>query len=131
MCSSTSASARLRLETRAAVAGCLRGLRVGFEVPLVLVGGSAQDAVVGAGNYVGDAFGVLFVEDETRQAGVADANDLAPYRLHGGVAHEVARSEPRAVDDHAGLPGHLVERGEGALLHVPPEAAKRSIRYER
>src|SRR5918994_4848959 len=90
---------------------------IGFKVPFTLVGGATEDAVVRTGNDVSVALGVVFVEHETLQTGVADPDDLAPYRLHGHVTHEVAGAQADAVHDHARVTGHLLERGEGALLH--------------
>src|SRR5688572_21511488 len=51
-------------------------------------------------------------------AGVAHAYYLASYRVHGRVIYEIAGPEPHAVDDHAGVCGYFVERGEGTSLHA-------------
>ena len=99
---------------------------VGLGVPLSFFGRAAQDAVSRAWDHVGYAFRVLSVEHETFEAGVAHAHDLAPYRLHRGVADELARSEPRAVDDNAPSPASSSE-GHGAVLDAAPRT-RRSIR---
>src|SRR5918997_5845510 len=106
-----------RLERRAAPQDARRCPRVRLGVPLSFLGCAAEDAVLRAGDYVGNALRVLFVEHEPAQAGVAHAHDLAAYRHHRRVADELARAEPRAVDDDASI-HELVQRGDGEPLDV-------------
>src|SRR5215217_5255965 len=118
---------RTRRSVSAAQDGC-RGLWVRLGVPLSFFSGAAQDAVPGAWYHVGYALRVVFVEYEAFEAGVAHAHDLAPYRLHRWISDELARSEPRAVDYHATLPG-LLQRRDGAVLDAPtgPEEAIQQV----
>src|SRR5687768_5906320 len=96
-----------RLETPAAAQYGGRRLRIRFEIPLAFLGRPAEDTVIRAGNDVRDAVWILFVEDETLDAGVSHAYDLAPDRLHRSVVYQIPGPESDAVDDRARI--HLVE----------------------
>jgi hypothetical protein len=67
----------------------LGGGRIRFGVPLVLIQGAAQDAVVGARVDVGPAGRMELISHRQGYARVGDAYDLAPYRVHREVADQI------------------------------------------
>src|SRR3712207_1947644 len=117
-----------RLERRAAPQDSGGYLCVRLRVPHPFLCGPTEDAILRARDYVGNALGVLFVEEKAFEAGVTDAHDLTPYRLHGGISDQLARAEPGTVDDHAPVWG-LFERRDDALLDVPagPDKAVQEV----
>jgi hypothetical protein len=92
-------SREARLELLAALQDAHSDLRIRLGIPLPFFCGTAEDAILRSRHYVGNARRVVFVEHEPFEAGVAHAHDLTLDRLHRSVADQIARAEPRAVDD--------------------------------
>ena len=112
-----------RLDRRAAADDLLGQREVGLEAPVVLVGAPAEDDVVAMGEPSGPA-GRRLLHEELLQAWVLDDDVLAAHRAHGGVGHQLARTDAAAVDHHRRRARDLGSDRSGRTSSSPPAAVE-------